>query len=330
MVIKSRLACEGDLTIEFRSFCSKARRWVTEVHPFLPYPEFTAGDSIGTLLFVSAHQVLYKNRRSDPIFPAPHPTNIEQFPEPSSTMNPSKEDPSRHNQRRPTRVYRATDARDTVLGCVDRAEVCSTDQGQCWDTTVLGLQSGTKIPFFNETAPVSERSLVLGLLAIALAGPSVCHAILAPTELDAQSKIRGFMADGLADEQWKVEVRRLFQASLAQMQLATFRVARGGWYYNDGYGRLWIPKAYEAMAGMVKFNAVGWLNVSVSGFLGLLFLAAAITLASIKTKDELWLIVWVRWGITLTMWGARGLLWTIKRIPYRRVRRYLLDTWRGH
>ncbi len=40
----------------------------------------------------------------------------------------------------------------------------------------------------------------------------------------------------------------------------------------------------------MKFKSVGWLNVSIGGFLGLLVLAAAITLASVKTrKGESWL-----------------------------------------
>jgi len=174
-------------------------------------------------------------------------------------------------------------------------------------TAALGLRPRWEdISFFNETSPVSERSLVLTLLAVALAASSICHAVPAPTQLDAQSKINGSMAEGHAVEQWKVEVRRLFQASLAQMQLPTLRVARGGWIYNDGYGRLWVPEPYEAAARMVKFNADGWLNGSVWGFCGLLFLAAAITLASIKTKDELWLTIWIRWGVNFGQVGRKG------------------------
>ena len=153
---------------------------------------------------------------------------------------------------------------------------------------------------------------------MALAGSSVCHAVLAPTQLDAQNKVQGFMAEGLADEQWKVEVRRLFKASLAQLQLSTFRAARGGWIYNDGYGDVRIPAPYASLACMVKFNTVGWLNVSVWGFCGLLFLAASITLASIKTKDELWLIIWIRWGIDIGRWITTGILY-LKRHLFRKI-----------
>ncbi|MCJ1383780.1 hypothetical protein MMC17_006894 [Xylographa soralifera] len=307
------------------SLCTNANRYETNVHPFSPLKEFTSGDNIITLLFISACKVFFKYRRSDPIFPAPKVTLIAQFPEPSPTMLPHLEDPLRYGRLRYAQVYRANDNRDTVLGCVDRVGVCTKGHTQCWDAAALGLRPKHvapywgKIAFFNETAPVSERSLVLSLLTVALAASSVCHAVLAPTQLDAQSKIRGFMADGLAAEQWKVEVRRLFQASLAQMQLSTFRIARGGWTYNDGYGFLGVPESYEALARMVKFNAVGWLNVSVWGFCGLLLFAAMTTLGSIRTGDELWLVIWIRWTLSLGRWGVRGMLWAksyVWPLPY--------------
>jgi len=51
-----------------------------------------------------------------------------------------------------------------------------------------------------------------------------------------------------------------------------------------------IPQTYRGMCKMVTFKSVGWRNVSVGGFLGLLVLAAAITLAGVKTENgELWL-----------------------------------------
>ena len=42
---------------------------------------------------------------------------------------------------------------------------------------------------------------------------------------------------------------------------------------------------------MREFKSVGWRNVSVWGFLGLLSLAGGITLASCRTRDQsLWLV----------------------------------------
>ena len=113
--------------IQSRSLCNNANRYETTVHPFRPFKEFTSGDNIVTLLFISARRIFYNNRRSDPIFPAPYPTKIAQFPEQSPSMLPHEESPHRYNRLLDKLVYRAKDTRDTVLGCVDRVEVCSAD-----------------------------------------------------------------------------------------------------------------------------------------------------------------------------------------------------------
>ena len=51
------------------------------------------------------------------------------------------------------------------------------------------------------------------------------------------------------------------------------------------------PPDWSGVCQMRKVKSVGWLNVSVWGFLGLLSLAGGITLASCRTRDEsLWLV----------------------------------------
>lgn len=114
------------------------------------------------------------------------------------------------------------------------------------------------------------------------------------------------MATGLAQEQWKVEARRLFQASLAHVQLATFNLARNT---SGTFDEVGIPSNYQSMRQMVKFKTVGWRNVSVGGFCGLLLLAAGISLASVRGSEDFWLIISLR-AI------SKAFRWIVDRIPW--------------
>jgi len=59
---------------------------------------------------------------------------------------------------------------------------------------------------------------------------------------------------------------------------------------NDGPGYDGIAPEYRGMCKMGKFRSVGWRNMSVVGFLGLLFLASMVTLASIRAENgDLWI-----------------------------------------
>lgn len=98
-----------------------------------------------------------------------------------------------------------------------------------------------------------------------------------------------------------------------------------------------MPPGFEGICSMVKFNSVGWRNVSVWGFLGLLLLAGGISLGSCCTEEEKlllvvgfekvyevlrWLyfrVVGLPWGKTwATMMGSgrKGVCWVQRSIGF--------------
>ena len=65
---------------------------------------------------------------------------------------------------------------------------------------------------------------------------------------------------------------------------------------------------------MIKFRSVGYRNVSVWGFFGLLSFAAFVSITSVKTEEqELWLVVAVRGLLVALGWA----LWKLKDLPWR-------------
>ena len=142
---------------------------------------------------------------------------------------------------------------------------------------------------------MTEADIAFALVAVALSASSSGDAMPLWYNLEIQSHCTGFRCGPLPREQWKVEARRLFQASLARIQVELVNTVRGAVntvYAAPGYSthEYEISEEYRGMCSMGKFKSVGWRNVSVWGFSGLLFLAASISLASVQTKEEeLWL-----------------------------------------
>lgn len=100
------------------------------------------------------------------------------------------------------------------------------------------------------------------------------------------------ICESLPRDQWKKEVRQRFETSLAQIQFNVLDIVQGS-ADNENYQA--IPPQFQGICNMIKFKSVGWRNVSVWGFFGLLLFAIAVSVASIKTEDEdLWLTVGAR------------------------------------
>ena len=103
----------------------------------------------------------------------------------------------------------------------------------------------------------------------------------------------GLLVQGLPLDQWKIEVKRWFEASLARMQVTVLdTVSPRAHNGSDGYSVM--PANYRDVCHMVKLRTVGWRNVNVWGVVGLLLLAIVIGLMSGRSKGgkgELWIVV---------------------------------------
>lgn len=144
--------------------------------------------------------------------------------------------------------------------------------------------------------------MAYALVAVAVSASSIAEAMTGFPDLEIRTHCISSRCEYLPPEQWKVEARRWFKASLARIQVELVNTVRGTANTPSDYYR--IPQPYRRMCDMGKFKSVGWRNVSVSGFAGLLFLAGSISLASVQTKEgDLWLGVGAQAVMYVSSWS---------------------------
>ena len=212
--------------------------------------------------------LFYSEYRTDPIFPA-------IYSEPND-VPPESVGRSQYFFSNATQL--------DYLACVDRRQICEGDTTTCRDLP-------DRDSFFRTSDPekVTEADMAFALVAVALSASSLNEAMPLWYNLEIRSHCTDSRCSPLPREQWKVEARRLFQASLARIQVELVNTVRGAVntvYAAPGYSmhEYEISEEYRGMCGMGKYKNVGWRNVSVWGVSGLLFLAASISLASVQTK----------------------------------------------
>lgn len=163
-------------------------------------------------------------------------------------------------------------------------------------------------------SPATEAELSLALLFHVLWGSDLGSMWERWRKTEAASLCSNtIICRNLPPDQWKAEARQLFETSLAQIQYAVLNTVRGR-NESSNPGLESIPPRFRGLCKMGKFKSVGWRNVSVWGFSGLLSFAASVSLASVKTEEqELWLIVGFRLVGKALRWGidkAKNLPWT--------------------
>lgn len=209
-----------------------------------------------------------------------------------------------------------------LLGCIDDISICDVDLKKCWNYLDY-LESGAIDPkyggqvmdrlprIFDDTGPKPDlaRALLYSSMQNSFIGlPMDYH-------LEGVSHCRdGNLCYDLPRNQWRVEARQMFETSLATMQFNVLDMVRGNIITADPTTHWNVPLNYQGMCRMGKFKSTGWQNVSFWGLFGVLFLAAAISLASVKSeKGELWLVLGAvllyhafLWGKDRlkTIWGA--------------------------
>lgn len=230
-------------------------------------------DALITTIQVYSRGIEHSGFRDDPFLPAPFPKEGAKW-----------KDSSHNNSTTPN-----------LLACIDNTEICDMESGQC----SLVTRSSDQDPYLHSqdrTGVKTQAQLGYTLLSTALTASNIARAAFNPNvKLEAASHCEDPSSNyfnnhcfDLPPDQWRKEAPRWFEASLARTQfnlLETVRSTDKSKTNHEG-----IPDSYKGMCKMVKFRSVGWRNESVWGLLGLLALAAAITLASVKTvRGELWL-----------------------------------------
>lgn len=238
------------------------------------------------LAWIAAECVFYLYPRDDPVFPA-----LEPVKKGSQTLYTSN-------------------ITTTSLACVDIAQICDPGSNICQDQEIHWNYSESIKPSHWPLNPsATETEWALALLYYSLFFSSTMEAA-ALGGLDVTSKLRSSSLI-LPKEQWKVEARRWFEISLARMQVEVLNLAQGGSESRAFSGGSQfvnvmppeLPPEYRGMCHMVKFRSNGWRNVSVWALFGVLFLAAGISLGSVKNGEEtVWLCVAARRIFTFFWW----------------------------
>lgn len=212
-----------------------------------------------TLLLIQSQNNYHSSLRHDPIFPAE-----SEIDPPPLTYRP---------------LYYNKDPIATILACVDTVSVCSADGSTCW----ADINHPTK----DLSSHVEKTGYYM--LDIALMRSNVCNSIhlRGGSALDAHSKLPSNLSLPislpLATEQWKVEARKLFEGSLARIQIDLRDYIRGAAANQRGFANH-LDSAYEDMCRTYKFHTVGWKNVNLWALRLLLVLVLTVYLLSFETN----------------------------------------------
>ncbi|KAG8530284.1 uncharacterized protein KY384_004786 [Bacidia gigantensis] len=259
------------------------------------YTKYLIEQGLGTPLWESTiglyiGSMSYPTYRDGPVFKAQTP-GVSEF----DLCTNSKEAENRYFNNGTTHLK---------ITCIDHVQICDSMANQCW-----------YMPNYNEPRNLlrsrnlngvsSNNDSALVLLEACLADSTLMSVLTAVGDrrygtyamaLEAESHCSHLSCDDLPDDQWKIEVRRWFEASLARIQLNVLDIVRptSDPENNETVEEQWlrIPAEYRNICHMGKFRSTGWRNISVWGFFGLLGLAAVLTLASCETeKGELWIVL---------------------------------------
>ena len=190
------------------------------------------------------------------------------------------------------------------ITCMNHIQICDILAKNCWYMPNFGdpknLLVSRKLPGYS----ASNDDLALVLLEACLSDSviSLAHQTgddrygLTALNFEAQAHCSYIACKDLPDDQWKLELRRWFETSLALIQLNLHEIVRPSLDFRDNktLDEQWhgIPGEYRGICHLGKFRAMGWRNVSALGFFGLLGAATLISLASCETVNgELWVLL---------------------------------------
>ena len=182
----------------------------------------------------------------------------------------------------------------SAISCEENVEICDAQINRCgsfprgFSRPDIWLRNWEHHDFVK----LNKHVLTSILLQSALGDSSIACS----TALEAASHCNFYDCTDLPDDQWILEVRRWFEASLAKIQLNVLDIARGTGNQGDDYQDM--DPMYRGICGMVKFKSNGWRNVNFWGLLSLLGLVCGIFAASLRTEyGDLWLTVGLRGAV---------------------------------
>ena len=215
----------------------------------------------------------YDTLRDDPIFPA----DIEV----SGRRGWEKQ-----------RLYESSSRHATAMACVDSSEWRDPTSADGWHkmSDIPGdiLGGGRRGRGRGKVQPTEDPAVLSGavLLWFSLQSSHIHGSLSArlASGLDAQSHISPLGITPLAREQWKVEVTKLFETSLATIQINARNIARGVIGRYPGWVK--FEPGVDVCTDRFLFRAKGYINVNRSASLAILIPSLLFILLAIPIDSE--------------------------------------------
>lgn len=193
---------------------------VYAANSFIPIPELRTANGSLTIFFLHSPGVLYDEPRDDPIFPT----------DANRTLQVSNGSSTFFYHQPPL-----DQAQATVLACLDNHDFCIEGIG------CVGMDPSLQ-PIRTEIAttpyqplrkfPYARAALVFAYAALRQSGSYWAYFQSAERGLNVFPRaLMGLWQFSLPPDQWRTEVQKLFNVSLAKMQMNIWYVAKG-WKYD--------------------------------------------------------------------------------------------------
>jgi hypothetical protein len=188
----------------------------------------------------------------DPIFPAIKPRFIEGYRDP---------------------YYYNSDLRARALACVDTTELCSPNGDSCWSMTADLPDDALNTPAYWLMKWSLEASNIYDSVKWRLG-----------TALLAQEKVSQSRSQPLSDNHWEAEAEQLFKTSLARIQFDAWSISTGEDREQPGYIETTPDEGRGKLCRLYKFNSIGYTNINIGAFIGLLLTLPSILFLSLEAK----------------------------------------------
>ena len=258
-----------------------------------------------SLFLVGRGDVRYYARSNDPIFPATSYKGSSWLPESENTH---------------------FGLARTVLGCVDEKYIRDRATNRNWYLLENQLHNMPPAPNDKiETHYSDEDITALRLLGLSLRYSDTASAVTLASSnwLDAASRVlepERMLSLPLDPNQWQLESRKLFNVSLARMQMEMIEMTRTDrkLYENrwDSLNNLFSNMSVDP-CGLIKINAEGWRNISVVGFAGMFGLALGLWIITMDTGETI-VLIWLYWTVVKpSSFYALGIVRSVRNLATR-------------
>ena len=232
--------------------------------------EFKSWNNHTILFFVRSCGILYLGPSSDPIFPA----DLEGAP---GLWTDSSEHPH-------------------ILGCQESREICGLN-GVCSDLEQFRL--GQK-DSWDDLGASSNRSVseieTLELLDLLLSVSRIEYGASKNSGLLAERLHQGSLSLALDDKHWQLEIRRLFEISLARLQITAVNIARGKNSNRADYRVVnlpgWNPDIWRRACSSLKIETIGWKNINLVELVCFSAALFFLWISTIKYRERV-LLLWI-------------------------------------